>query len=232
MKIKFLSAMALCALLASCGGNANNNSNRDAATTADSLTIEQPAAAEKKAAPKKDWAMDFMKVLDRKYFPKEITQADFDEAFNTDYRQDEETEEYFPLFQVMNGSDGCYTTSTVYTFPKKDGKSCLVLMVDEAGCDGSSSTGVKAFSFDGKNVSEVECPLVRPSFGELTAGISDPDLNSLKREYNSDKGLEGLDIRLENGNIEIRPGQLGYDNLYEQFTPAVYTFNGETLVKK
>lgn len=235
MKIKFLSAMALCALLASCGGNASNNGNKDAATTTDSLTIEQPAAAGNKEDVKIDWAYNFIKALDKKYFPKEITQADIDEAMSNERGIIDETGEYYPIHQVMNGDDGCYTTATAYALPKKDGKSCFVLYVTEAGCDGSSTTGVKAFCFDGNTISEVECPLQRPSIDDLTVGITDPSLKDLKKEYNSDKGLEGLDIRMSADNddqIEIRPGQLGYEYLCEKYTPAIYIFNGETLVKK
>lgn len=226
--------MALCTLLASCGGNAGSNGNNYAANTRDSLTIKQPAAAGIKEAAKVDWAYNFIKALDKKYFPQEVTQADIDEALSRERDILEETGGYYPVFEVMNVSDGCYTTAIAYTFPRKDGKSCFVLYVTEAGCDGSSTTGVKAFSFDGKTATEVECPLQRPSIDDLTAGITDPSLKVLKKEYNSNKGLLGLDIRMsaDNKQIEIRPGQLGYDYLSEQFAPAVYTFNGETLVRK
>jgi len=232
MKIKFLSAIALCVLLASCGGNkaGNTSENKDAATTE-----QQAPAAEQKVEQKTekiDWAYNFMKALDKKYLPSAITQTDIDDAFNCDYRQDEETGEFFPQFSIMHSNDGCYDNANVYTFAKKDGKSCLALFVTEHGCDGSSSTGVKAFTFDGSTIAEVVCPITRPSIDELTKGINDPELANLKKDYNGCKDLAGLDIRLEKGNIEIRPGQLGYDDLYEQYTPAVYTFNGETLVKK
>lgn len=231
MKIKFLSAMAICAALASCGqGASNGNGGQDKDTAAVESPVAAPAVQEKSV--KTDWAFNFMKSLDRKYFPAAITQEDFDRSFNTDYREDEQTGEFFPYFSVMHSSDGCYDIAQAYTFEKKDGKSCLAIFVTEAGCDGASTTGVKAFSYDGTAISEIECPIARPSFDELTAGISDPSLESLKGDYARGKGLEGLDIRLEKGEIAIRPGSLGYDDLYEQFSPAIYTFNGETLVKK
>ena len=236
--------MAFLAVLAGCGNNNKPKDVEDPDIDQEMTTLAESEEAlespiEQQAAFQEDVAQNVLSLIDRKFVPERITDAELAAAIEEKRQFDEYTS---PLhLNITKGDGGIYNIAYVDCYPmlNEDG-SYYVLYHTEAGVDGAVLENLMAYKYQNGMLLDLPCPIKAPKFEEFFNGVEIPagltaDYNQMKKDFARNKNsLRGLDIRhgeQDDNVLEFRPSYIASDELWELAQPVRYEFNGTTFVK-